>query len=244
MSKFRYFQDTRNTAFGLAATAPLMLLYEVGVYFYHHRLTESGTIEVRNAAEVFLKNILAMFGIEPDWALVVMYLFAMTVVIVLHRRNQGSPLRMQYFGMCLIESLIYAAFLGVAARQITRFMLSLQLPGSAQMVEMMPEILQALGAGVYEEMLFRLIMLGSLLLLFKQLLPIRVGLQALVALIVSSLIFAVFHYVSWETVTWQSFFFRFSAGMILGVIFLTRNFAVAVYTHAFYDILYWMRTWW
>ncbi len=240
MSKFRYFKETHNAAFALAAVAPLLLLYEAGIVLYFRRLNPESQIEIRNAAEVFLKNILAMVGMSSNWVQVSLYFVMTGFVIILHKRRHGS-LHLRHLGICLIESLVYATFLGYLAKEFTRFILSLQAGWQQQAIGMMPDLLQAIGAGIYEELLFRLIMMGSLLILFRQLLPDKIGIQAAIALIVSSLIFAVFHYVSWESVTWQSFFFRFFAGLILGVIFLTRNFAVAVYTHAFYDILFWLQ---
>jgi hypothetical protein len=59
------------------------------------------------------------------------------------------------------------------------------------------------------------------------------------AVVVASLLFSGFHHVGayGEPFETHAFLFRFFAGLLLSVIFLTRGLAVAVYTHTLYDIL-------
>jgi len=63
--------------------------------------------------------------------------------------------------------------------------------------------------------------------------------SAVFAVILSSLVFSGIHYIGslGDAFTLGSFMFRFFAGVILAVIFYLRGFAVAVYTHAIYDII-------
>ena len=53
-----------------------------------------------------------------------------------------------------------------------------------------------------------------------------------------ALLFSLAHYVGpgGDTFAIHSFLFRFLAGALFGIIFLGRGLAVAVYTHAIYDI--------
>ena len=71
------------------------------------------------------------------------------------------------------------------------------------------------GAGVHEELLFRL-----------------VGLTGLA----SAVAFALAHHLAGEPLTAHAFVFRACAGLLFGVLFVTRGLAAAVYTHALYDI--------
>ena len=52
-------------------------------------------------------------------------------------------------------------------------------------------------------------------------------------LLLSSLAFSAFHYLGpfGDTFTFNSFTFRFLAGVLLGAIYLSRGLAVSVYTH-------------
>jgi len=97
----------------------------------------------------------------------------------------------------------------------------------------------ALGAGAYEELLFRLLLIGGgALLLGKVFLW---GRQASVGvmLVISSLLFAAAHHVGplGEPFESYSFLYRAVCGLLLGVVFLTRGLGVAAWTHAVYNAL-------
>jgi membrane protease YdiL (CAAX protease family) len=94
-----------------------------------------------------------------------------------------------------------------------------------------------LGAGIYEELLFRLILLSFVLWAFHCLSVPRAG-RVLLAVLLTSLLFSAAHYVGGrETVLWFSFLFRFLAGVFFAVLFLYRGFGIAVGAHAGYDLL-------
>ena len=60
-----------------------------------------------------------------------------------------------------------------------------------------------------------------------------------IAIVVSSLAFALYHHLGayGEPLVASRFAFRALAGTILGVLFATRGLAVVVYMHVFYDLL-------
>ena len=96
-----------------------------------------------------------------------------------------------------------------------------------------------LGAGVYEELLFRLLLV-----------PLLIGRVAAAAassdrqhgrgaVLLSSLVFAAAHHIPpyGETFAWFSFSFRVLAGIFFAVLFVYRGFGIAAGTHAGYDLL-------
>ncbi len=94
-----------------------------------------------------------------------------------------------------------------------------------------------LGAGVYEELLFRL-MLVPPLAVFTTHLVNRPGLRIAAVVILTSLLFSAAHYVGphGEAMDAFTFVFRFSAGAIFALLFVYRGFGIAAGTHALYDI--------
>jgi membrane protease YdiL (CAAX protease family) len=58
------------------------------------------------------------------------------------------------------------------------------------------------------------------------------------AFAISSLLFSAAHYHPFGSEDWEvwSFAYRAVAGVLFGILFVTRGFAVAAYTHALYDI--------
>jgi membrane protease YdiL (CAAX protease family) len=95
-----------------------------------------------------------------------------------------------------------------------------------------------LGAGVYEEFLFRLCLLPVGFLLFRMLLMPRKWAWA-ASILATSIIFAVAHYVgpAADQFSAFSFSFRMLAGLCFALLFVLRGFGIAVGCHAAYDLL-------
>jgi hypothetical protein len=95
-----------------------------------------------------------------------------------------------------------------------------------------------LGAGVYEELLFRLLLVPGV---YYGLRLVRMPHVFASALAVSGagLFFSLAHHagVPGEPFTWFAFVFRWFAGVAFGWIFVIRGFGIAVGTHTAYDIL-------
>jgi membrane protease YdiL (CAAX protease family) len=94
------------------------------------------------------------------------------------------------------------------------------------------------GAGLYEEVLFRLLLLPVAVWAFGRLGcgPVAAGFWALV---LSSTLFSAAHYVGplGDTFSTYSFVFRAVAGVFFALLFLTRGFGIAAGTHFLYDLL-------
>ncbi len=100
-----------------------------------------------------------------------------------------------------------------------------------------------LGAGVYEELLFRLLLLPLLAWVLRRF-HVAPAASMAGAVVLSSLLFAAAHYigpygehVATLTSFFRTFFFRTLAGMFFAVLFVYRGFGIAAGTHAGYDLL-------
>jgi membrane protease YdiL (CAAX protease family) len=94
------------------------------------------------------------------------------------------------------------------------------------------------GAGIYEELLFRLILYSAIQLLLQMLLaPKMVAVS--VAAVVSAAGFAAAHHIGpyGEPFKETIFLFRFLAGMYFAALYQFRGFGIAVGAHACYDVL-------
>jgi hypothetical protein len=99
-------------------------------------------------------------------------------------------------------------------------------------------LIMDLGAGVYEEFVFRLVLFALFSLVLKDLLKLHNGLVYLLMVVLSGILFSAYHY--WnpaEQWVWRIFAFRALAGAYFGIIFLFRGFGVTAASHAFYDII-------
>jgi membrane protease YdiL (CAAX protease family) len=98
-------------------------------------------------------------------------------------------------------------------------------------------LILCLGAGIYEELVFRLILLTVLTLVVKDLLQFPKWLATLAVVLLSAVMFSGYHYLGPEPFRFRTFAFRTLAGIYFGVLFLSRGFGVTAATHAAYDIL-------
>jgi predicted Abi (CAAX) family protease len=92
------------------------------------------------------------------------------------------------------------------------------------------------GAGLHEELLFRLMLLPAMALGLEYVIAMPKPLAWGVAAIGSSLLFAGAHHLAGEPFEVYAFTYRTFAGLFFAGVFLTRGFAVATWTHAIYDL--------
>jgi membrane protease YdiL (CAAX protease family) len=95
-----------------------------------------------------------------------------------------------------------------------------------------------MGAGIYEELLFRLMLLPLIAWLLRCC-GCKPGWSLAGAAVLTSLIFAGAHHVGplGEPFQWYAFLFRSVAGLFFATLFIYRGFGIAAGTHAAYDIL-------
>ena len=95
-----------------------------------------------------------------------------------------------------------------------------------------------LGAGVYEEALFRLVLI-PLIYAALRVLQTPAVLASALAVTAAGLLFSLAHHAGspGEAFTWFAFLFRWLAGVYFAWVFVVRGFGVAVGTHTAYDIL-------
>lgn len=100
------------------------------------------------------------------------------------------------------------------------------------------QLMLSLGAGLYEELLFRVLLVGALALLGERVLGWRRREAGIMACVVGALLFSGFHYIGPFGDPWQlaSFTFRFLAGLVFSALYLTRGFGITAWTHALYDV--------
>ncbi|MFN2250278.1 MAG: CPBP family intramembrane glutamic endopeptidase [Anaerolineae bacterium] len=97
----------------------------------------------------------------------------------------------------------------------------------------------SLGAGLYEELVFRVLLVSAVAAVIRRLLPASRVLGGVLAVLVAALFFSLFHYVGPYGDEWalSSFTFRFVGGVAFSTIYVLRGFGIVAWTHALYDVL-------
>ena len=80
--------------------------------------------------------------------------------------------------------------------------------------------------------------MSFLVYLFKKVLKYNNILAGLLSILLSAILFSMFHYIGelGDIFTFKSFYLRTLAGMFLGILYLFRGFGITAYTHIFYDM--------
>ena len=109
----------------------------------------------------------------------------------------------------------------------------------------MMDLLTGIGAGIYEELIFRLILISLSMIFFETVLGIHRTKAVIISVIISSVLFSLHHHFIFldgqfakkEIFTMTRFAFRTIAGIFFAVLYAVRGFGIAAGTHAFYDII-------
>jgi hypothetical protein len=225
-----YLAESREMGLSLLLVLPLLLAYEIAMLLLD--------APARNGAELAVAQFLGQ--LPPQSALVLrrgLTLLLMVLALVLIRRQPPRVARARYV---LIEAVLFALALGPAVGWMVGG-IGLSAPSAtagAGSPAWLPFLL-SVGAGLWEELVFRLALLGGLTLLLTRAIGATPVVAIASAVLVSSLAFALYHHLGHggEPMTAARFLFRAIAGTILGLLFVFRGLAVVVYMHVFYDLL-------
>ncbi|MDQ3557164.1 MAG: CPBP family glutamic-type intramembrane protease [Gemmatimonadota bacterium] len=235
----RYLALSRSLIYSALFAVPLLLLYEAGALW----LARSGSSGLRNGADVLLRTLLAAGGLGGTTALTLLLLGGAALLVVVDRRRHRVRLEGRVFLGMLAESTLLALVFGVVVGTATRLVLDAVLPrlaadnGILGILPLHEGIVLSLGAGVYEELVFRVLLVGGLLAALRGG-GIHRSTARPVAAIAAALAFSAFHYVGPYADPWAlgSFTFRFIAGLAFSALFLARGFGITAWTHALYDV--------
>lgn len=100
-------------------------------------------------------------------------------------------------------------------------------------------LLLAMGAGLYEEFLFRLVIITGIHFVAADLIRFPEKGARVLAVVISAVLFAIHHDIAnpGGGIQWRLAVFYFLAGIYFGVLFLARGLGIAVGVHALYDLL-------
>jgi hypothetical protein len=242
-----YWRESARPLTSLFFVLPFLATYELGML----TLNQQG---LRNGVDVWLRNSLSHLGFGQYFLLPLL-----TCAVLLawhHLRGEHWRADRRVLGGMGIESLALGLALLIWAHGLSGLMRSCEISwpgyicatGYSRGVNWNHAV-GMLGAGIYEELFFRLMLI-----------PALVGGLATVctcsktrlfsAVLISSVLFSAAHYrweidlgaIYWasdfgEAFSWTTFLFRATAGLFFAGLFVTRGFGIAVGAHALYDVL-------
>lgn len=209
---------------------PLVVFYEVALYF-----TENN-IQIK--AHDHLLKFFEYFDMPPTQGLGIGGFIIITILLLWHLFNASKwMVEFRVIVFMAIESVLFAIPLLVFGGFLGGLAVSTN-GSSIGKLELFDKLAVSIGAGLYEELVFRMLLIGFVhtvaCSIFKQ--KDHIGLIA--GIIVSAVLFALYHDLPTAgSLPELSLFFFFSAGVYLGILFVSRGFGIAAATHAAYDVV-------
>ncbi|MEO8450091.1 MAG: CPBP family intramembrane glutamic endopeptidase [Gemmatimonadota bacterium] len=232
-----YWSAVRAARYSLTFALPLLLAYE-GLAFL---LTGSQIAGVRNGADVLLKSLFTALGGRYGLTIFSAVLLGTGAVLIFRDRRKNGPIEPSYFLGMLGESVIYAVLLGTVASTLTSLLLGrLSIQGGAITQFGFPtQIMISLGAGIYEELVFRVLLVSGTAWLAKVVFGWGPRACTATGVLVGALIFSAFHYIGQygDPFELSSFLFRAIAGLLFSLLYVARGFGIAAWSHALYDVM-------
>lgn len=231
-----YWHESRAPRYSLTFALPLLALYEVLA-----AVLSGPAGGVRNGADVIIKSLfVAVLGRSGPLVFGFLLIVTLAVLVVRDSRKSGKP-KAGVFGLMFGESLLLAAVFGFAVSLVTAQILSPLSPlalGAAPEFGPAVSLMVSLGAGLYEELLFRVIVVGALMWMGRRLMGWGSVASGTVAVVLGALVFSAFHYVGafGDAFTADSFVFRTVAGLAFSGLYVLRGFGITAWTHALYDV--------
>ena len=225
-----YLLKSKTSFYSFLFTLPLFFLYEINIFF----LSWDDILVVRNGADFLMRNILESFDIYGLYGLgLVFFLGLLVTYIFFIKEDQQQEVNINFLFIMLAESMLWSVVLYFL---LFKFMVLLMNPVGKTILQ---QVTLAIGAGIYEEFLFRVLLIAGLSGILGFVFMWGKTFKSIIAVVLSGGIFSAFHFMGeyGDFFSMELFLIRFFAGLILGVLFMYRGFGITAYTHSIYDLI-------
>jgi hypothetical protein len=233
-----YWEVSRAPRYSLLFALPLLLLYQILATL--EPVGSQGSL--RNGADVILESLfIALAGRHGPLLFMICLIVCGLWLVLRDIRRRGGRLRGTVFVLMLVESTALALGFGIAVAGLTsQFVRPPAMIGLAQVdtLDWWSRLMLSVGAGIYEELLFRVVLVAALAWIGHAVLGWRPAIAGLWATLLGAMLFSAAHYVGpyGDRLTLYSFVFRMIAGVFFSALYLLRGFGITAWTHALYDL--------
>lgn len=241
-----YFASARAPRYSVLFALPLLLIYE-GLAL---ALSDRHGSGLRNGADVMLTSLAAAVGGRNGPMVLMGAIILLGAWLVWRdRRRAGGRLEPRIFALMFAESVVLALAFGIVIGTVTAqllgamHLLAIQGGGGAggagtlERAAWPVRLMLSMGAGLYEELFFRVLLVGALGAGARTILGFGRRGAGILAVTVGALVFSAFHYIGpyGDAFTLTSFTFRTISGLAFSAMYVLRGFGITAWTHALYD---------
>ena len=224
-----YWTVTNTPLYSFIFTLPLLLVYEVGLF----AISANDLPLLRNGADVLMRQVLEMFVVVGTYGFGGTFLIGFIIAFLRQKKAlEASQIKGEYLLTMLFESIGWAILLIIIMLRAPEYLMS------TKDERLLQQVVLAVGAGIYEEFVFRVILITGFAYILGLILKWREIGKNIGSMFLAAVLFSAFHFVGpyGEDPSAYLFFIRIIAGVFLGTIYIFRGFGIAAYTHTIYDL--------
>ncbi|MDP6533440.1 MAG: CPBP family intramembrane metalloprotease [Candidatus Marinimicrobia bacterium] len=228
--KTTYWQDTATPFYSFVFTLPLFLIYELGVF----AITKNELMVLRNGADVLMRQVLGALGMVGMYGFSGAFLIGFMAAFMRQKKALATTaVRSEYLLRMLGESVMWGCILFLIMSYAPVLLMS---PVLGQVIQ---QGVLAIGAGLYEEFVFRVILITGFAAVLGFIFQWERPARRAGAIVLAAGLFSAFHFVGefGDEPSMFLFMIRFIAGIFLGVLYNFRGFGITAYTHTIYDLI-------
>ncbi len=252
-----YLERSSRPVYALVFLLPFLVFYEIGTILLNTDALRQS--QVRVVAFVWLQEALEQLGFtgKLSWALPPLVVVVILLFLQVASRKNWN-VRASLVGAMLVESALLAVPLIVLSLAVNTLAAqpaanALEQAGiwicsaveAATGINVLADIVTGIGAGIYEELVFRLILICVLMLILQDICRFSKQYSVILAVAIAAALFSAHHHVyirggyivEAEPFNWLAFGFRTVAGIYFAVLFAIRGFGITAGTHAFHNII-------
>lgn len=225
-----YFRQSKSPFYSFIFILPLFIIYEFGI----STISSKDLPIIRNGADVLLRKMLATLGIGGIYGMALLLLIGITIAFFIQKgRFKELKIKSNYFIVMIFESIFWSIILFIILSQ------GQLLLGKGTGKLLIQQIVLSIGSGIFEEFVFRVILVSGLALIVGLFVKKRYWYKMTISIVIAAVIFSAFHFIGEYADLPQTnlFLLRFVAGVILGYIYILRGFGIAAYSHSFYNLI-------
>ena len=150
---YKYWINTRTPLYSFLFTVPLFFIYEIGIFLTSY----SDMVSMRNGADALMRQILSAFGMNGFYWMGVIFFLGFILVFIYQKQYwHDMEVNSEFLPLMLAESMAWA--MGLYFFMSNVYILLMNPNGSI----LIQQVTLAVGAGIYEEILFRVILIAAI----------------------------------------------------------------------------------
>ncbi len=225
-----YWNNTRSPLYSFLFTIPLFFIYEVGIFF----TSSKELISMRNGADALMRQILSTLGIYGFYWMGAIFFLGFIIIYLFHKQYWNDiEVEGEHLILMMVESCIWSLALYYFMSNVYVLLMN---PSGAFMIQ---QVTLAVGAGIYEEFLFRVLLIAGIAGILGFTFQWNERLKQWIAMLIAAGIFSSFHFMGefGDYFSFNIFMIRFFAGIVLGILYFLRGFGITAWAHSIYDLI-------